>query len=138
MTSQEALKRNEKSQHLKVFHLEDSPWFYVESEEGKICYKVCYSNETEYFCNCGDFARGFKYVDVLSITVSIIFTSTNYYIKFSLIYRKAIKKSLTNTNQEEGIHNFRYPSAHRLHPLPTAGNILPPAQYHYARVAPQP
>jgi len=60
MTNQEALKRSERSQNLKVFHLEDSPWFYVESEEGKICYKVCYSNETDYFCNCGDFARGFK------------------------------------------------------------------------------
>jgi len=60
MTNQEALKRSERSQNLKVFHLEDSPWFYVESEEGKICYKVCYSNETDYFCNCGDFARGVK------------------------------------------------------------------------------
>lgn len=60
MTSQEALKRSERSQNLKVFHLEDSPWFYVESEEGKICYKVCYNNETDYFCNCGDFARGFQ------------------------------------------------------------------------------
>ena len=59
-------------------------------------------------------------------------------IKFPLIYRKALKKSLTNTNQEEGIHNFRYPSVHRLHPLPTVGNILPPGQYHYAQVAPQP
>ena len=58
MTNQEALKRSERSQNLKVFHLEDSPWFYVESEEGKICYKVCYNNETDYFCNCGDFARG--------------------------------------------------------------------------------
>jgi hypothetical protein len=60
MTNQEALKRSERSQNLKVFHLEESPWFYVESEEGKICYKVCYNNETDYFCNCGDFARGFK------------------------------------------------------------------------------
>lgn len=60
MTSQEAIKRSERSQNLKVFHLEDSPWFYVESEEGKICYKVCYNNDSDYFCNCGDFARGFK------------------------------------------------------------------------------
>ncbi len=60
MTSSEALKRSEKSQNLKVFHLEDSPWYYVESEEGKICYKVCYSSPIDYFCNCGDFARGFK------------------------------------------------------------------------------
>lgn len=60
MTNKEAIKRSERSQNLKVFRLEDSPWFYVESEEGKICYKVCYNNETDYYCNCGDFARGFK------------------------------------------------------------------------------
>ncbi len=60
MTAQEAIKRNERSQNLKVFHLEDSPWYYVESEEGKICYKICYNNESDYFCNCGDFARGFQ------------------------------------------------------------------------------
>ncbi len=60
MTSSDALKRSEKSQNLKVFHLEDSPWYYVESDEGKICYKVCYESETEYLCNCADFARGYK------------------------------------------------------------------------------
>jgi len=59
MTSSEALKRSEKSQNLKVFHLEDSPWYYVESEEGKICYKVGYVSDTDYFCNCADFARGY-------------------------------------------------------------------------------
>jgi predicted nucleic acid-binding Zn finger protein len=59
MTSSEALKRSEKSQNLKVLHLEDSPWYYVESEEGKICYKVGYENETEYLCNCGDFAKNY-------------------------------------------------------------------------------
>lgn len=60
MTNKEAIKRGERAQNLKVFRLEDSPWFYVESEEGKICYKVCYNNETDYYCNCGDFSRGFK------------------------------------------------------------------------------
>ena len=60
MTSSEALKRSEKSQNLKVLHLEDSPWYYVESEEGKICYKVCYESETEYLCNCADFAKGYR------------------------------------------------------------------------------
>ena len=60
MTNKEAIKRSERAQNLKVFRLEDSPWFYVESEEGKICYKVCYNSETDYYCNCGDFARGFK------------------------------------------------------------------------------
>jgi hypothetical protein len=39
--------------------LEDSPWYYVESEEGKICYKVGYESETQYLCNCGDFAKNY-------------------------------------------------------------------------------
>ena len=60
MTTDQAIKRSEKSQNLKVLHLENSPWFYVESEEGKICYKVGYDNESEYLCNCGDFAKGYK------------------------------------------------------------------------------
>ena len=59
MTSSDALKRSEKSQNLKVLHLEDSPWYYVESEEGKICYKVGYESETEYLCNCADFAKNY-------------------------------------------------------------------------------
>jgi predicted nucleic acid-binding Zn finger protein len=59
MTSSDALKRSEKSQNLKVLHLEDSPWYYVESEEGKICYKVGYENEQEYLCNCADFAKNY-------------------------------------------------------------------------------
>ena len=60
MTSPQAQKRSERSQNLKVFQLEDSPWFYVESEEGKICYKCCYVNDAEYLCNCGDFVKGSK------------------------------------------------------------------------------
>jgi hypothetical protein len=32
----------------------------VESEEGKICYKVCFVNADEVFCTCADFARGSK------------------------------------------------------------------------------
>ncbi len=35
MTSSEALKRSEKSQSLKVFHLENSTLYYVESSESK-------------------------------------------------------------------------------------------------------
>ena len=77
MTANDAAKRSEKSQNLKVFHLEDSPWFYVESEEGKICYKVGYENETEYLCNCGDFAknyakdRSFKCKHIMAVMNSI-------------------------------------------------------------------
>jgi len=60
MTVQELQKRSERAQGLKVWQLEESNWFYCESEEGKICYKVCYVNDTEYFCTCGDFAKNYK------------------------------------------------------------------------------
>jgi len=55
MTAQEAVKRNEKSQWLKVWQVDDT-WFYVESEDGKIAYKCCISDQGD-FCNCGDFAQ---------------------------------------------------------------------------------
>jgi predicted nucleic acid-binding Zn finger protein len=58
MTTQELAKRTEKSQELKVWQV-DETWFYVESEEGKICYKVCITEEGNY-CSCGDFAKGSK------------------------------------------------------------------------------
>ena len=58
MTTQEAAKRNEKSQWLKVWQVDDS-WFYVESEDGKIAYKCCISDKGD-FCNCGDFASRSK------------------------------------------------------------------------------
>ena len=40
MTAQEAQKRSEKAQGLKVWQVDDT-WFYVESEDGKIAYKCC-------------------------------------------------------------------------------------------------
>ena len=58
MTGQEALKRNEKSQYLKVWQVDDT-WFYVESEDGKIAYKCCITDQGD-FCNCGDFATRSK------------------------------------------------------------------------------
>jgi predicted nucleic acid-binding Zn finger protein len=59
MTAQEIQKRNEKAQHLRVIQVDDV-WYYVESEEQKICYKVCFVNEGEVFCTCADYARGSK------------------------------------------------------------------------------
>jgi hypothetical protein len=58
MTSQEALKRHEKSQYLKVWQVDDT-WFYVESEDGKIAYKSCIADQGD-FCSCGDFAQRSK------------------------------------------------------------------------------
>ena len=59
MTAQELAKRNEKAQQLRVIQVDDT-WFYVESEEGKICYKVCWVDGKENYCTCGDFAKGSK------------------------------------------------------------------------------
>jgi hypothetical protein len=75
MTAQEALKRNEKAQGLKVWQVDDT-WFYVESEDGKIAYKCCISDHGDY-CSCGDFAtRGkndpqFKCKHLLAVMNSI-------------------------------------------------------------------
>ena len=46
MTTVELQKRSEKSQNLRVIQV-DETWFYVESDEGKICYKVCYAAEDQ-------------------------------------------------------------------------------------------
>jgi hypothetical protein len=75
MTAQEAAKRNEKAQGLRVWQVDDT-WFYVESEDGKIAYKCCITDKGD-FCNCGDFAtRGksdanFKCKHILAIMNSI-------------------------------------------------------------------
>jgi len=48
MTAQEAVKRNEKAQGLRVWQVDDT-WFYVESEDGKIAYKCCISEAVSSF-----------------------------------------------------------------------------------------
>ena len=58
MTAKELQKRNEKSQHLRVVQVDDET-FYVESSEGKICYRVSFENEKQ-TCTCGDYTRGVK------------------------------------------------------------------------------
>ena len=75
MTAQETAKRNEKSQYLKTWQVDDA-WFYVESEDGKIAYKCCISDQGDY-CNCGDFAQkskndpNFKCKHILAVMNSI-------------------------------------------------------------------
>jgi len=58
MTAQEIQKRNGKAQKLRVLKV-DEETFYVESGEGKICYKVTISDK-EIACACSDFTRGIK------------------------------------------------------------------------------
>jgi len=58
MTAQEIQKRNERSQKLRVIRVDDGSYF-VESSEGKICYK-CTIEDGEVSCTCGDFARNIR------------------------------------------------------------------------------
>lgn len=58
MTAKELQKRNSKSQHLRVVQVE-SDTFYVESSEGKICYRVSFEGDRQ-ICTCGDYTRGIK------------------------------------------------------------------------------
>jgi len=58
MTAKELQKRNEKSQHLRVVQVDDQT-YYVESSEGKICYRVSFEGDKQ-VCTCGDFSRGIK------------------------------------------------------------------------------
>ena len=55
MTAQEIQKRNERAQQLRVLKL-NKDVFYVESEKGKICYKVVFS-DIEMSCTCPDFIK---------------------------------------------------------------------------------
>ena len=58
MATKAVQKRNEKAQQLKVLQSSDGN-FYVESSEGKILYKVQFSEQGKE-CSCGDYARGAK------------------------------------------------------------------------------
>ena len=56
MTQAAMQQRSEKAQNLKVFRI-DSDTFFVESSEGKICYKVSLKDR---LCTCGDFAANIQ------------------------------------------------------------------------------
>jgi len=58
MTAQEIQKRNQRAQKLRVIQVDDGV-FYVESSEGKICYKVALDDGNP-SCTCGDYARNTK------------------------------------------------------------------------------
>jgi hypothetical protein len=58
MSPKELQKRNERSQNLRVIQV-DEDTYYVESSEGKICYRVMFEGDSV-SCTCGDFSRGIK------------------------------------------------------------------------------
>lgn len=60
MEKAEIRKRNEKAQNLRVLQTGDQT-YYVESEEGKVCYRVDFASDGELaICTCGDYARNSK------------------------------------------------------------------------------
>jgi hypothetical protein len=56
MTAKEIQKRNKKAEQLRVIQV-DPETYYVESSDGKICYRVSGDMES---CQCGDFAKNIK------------------------------------------------------------------------------
>ena len=56
MTTEDLSRKNGKSNGLKVFRTPDGQ-FYVESSEGKICYRVSGNNGSK-ACTCGDYING--------------------------------------------------------------------------------
>jgi hypothetical protein len=56
MTAKEIQKRNKKAEQLRVIQV-DSETYYVESSDGKICYRVSGDMQS---CQCGDFAKNIK------------------------------------------------------------------------------
>jgi predicted nucleic acid-binding Zn finger protein len=56
MTQTAIEQRSERAQNLKIFRI-DSDKFFVESSEGKICYKVSLKDG---ICTCGDFTSNIQ------------------------------------------------------------------------------
>ena len=52
MTAQEIQKRNQRAQKLRVIQVNDGA-YYVESSEGKICYKVIIDDEDFFLVEVG-------------------------------------------------------------------------------------
>lgn len=58
MSKNQLQERSQRSQHLKVYQINDDV-FFVDSSEGKICYRVMLSDEVT-SCTCGDYSRNSK------------------------------------------------------------------------------
>jgi hypothetical protein len=100
MTKNQVQQRSERSQNLKVFKVSNDQ-FYVESSEGKICYRVSFNDES-HECTCGDFSRNskndpdFKCKHILAVFNS---QASNELVTASLIEKRMPKlneKFITN------------------------------------------
>ena len=109
MTAQEIQKRSEKAQQLRVLQVNQNT-YYVESAEGKICYKVTLSDD-EVSCTCGDFARNsktdsdFKCKHILAI----FNTEQGQIFKTKFLDKKKVKLDERFVTKIEGKEFVKYP-----------------------------
>ena len=109
MTAQEIQKRSEKAQQLRVLQVNDHN-FYVESAEGKVCYRIIFSDE-EVSCTCGDFARNIK-TDAnfrCKHILAILNTEPGQMFKTEFLEKKKIKLNERFITKIEGKEFVKYP-----------------------------
>ena len=109
MTAQQIQKRSERAQQLRVLQVNETV-FYVESAEGKICYKVTLADD-EVSCTCGDYSRNsktdsdFKCKHILAI----FNTEQGQIFKTKFLDKKAIKLDEKFVTTIEGKDFVKYP-----------------------------
>ena len=108
MTAKEIQKRNKRAEQLRVIQVDDET-FYVESGDGKICYRVSGDVES---CQCGDFARNskndpnFKCKHLLAVMNSI---PTGEFINGQILEKKRPKLDDRFIIEIEGNEFVKYP-----------------------------
>ena len=109
MTAQQIQKRSERAQQLRVLQVNETV-FYVESAEGKICYKITLSDD-EVSCTCGDYARNsktdanFKCKHILAI----FNTEPGQVFKTDFLDKKKVKLDERFVCKIEGKEFVKYP-----------------------------
>ena len=109
MTAQEIQKRSERAQQLRVLQINETA-FYVESAEGKICYKVTLS-DNEVSCTCGDYSRNSK-TDAnfrCKHILAIFNTEQGQIFKTKFLDKKTIKLDEKFITTIEGKDFVKYP-----------------------------
>ena len=109
MTAQEIQKRSEKAQQLRVLQVNDHN-FYVESAEGKVCYKVVFSDQ-EVSCTCGDYARNSKNDENFRCKhiLAILNTEPGQMFKTDFLEKKKLKLDERFITKVEGKEFVKYP-----------------------------
>ena len=109
MTAQEIQKRSERAQQLRVLQINETA-FYVESAEGKICYKVTLSDD-EVSCTCGDYSRNSK-TDAnfrCKHILAIFNTEQGQIFKTDFLDKKKVKQDEKFVTTIEGKDFVKYP-----------------------------